>query len=573
MAKAQIALRAAAWSDQPSDAQVDRGAVYTPDVLADWVAKQLLTRLPQNSVVWDLACGDGALLSAVRRLDATHRLAGIDIDVDALQRARGALPGARLLCRDALVPDGEGLPAENLIAQLGGRPDGVILNPPWGATLDRRRSAYTRFGYELAFGQFDTYDLFAELALAVLRPGGSVALILPDSLLSHEHRSLRRLLLGQTHLDLVARLGEGFFPAVYRGAMVVLARSGIAPKSHRVTCFRLGAADRKAVLRKERDLDELLAREGHRVPQTQFATSPQLRLELDVRENERRHLTQFEVHDRMVWRDVLASGRGVELSKNGWVLTCPACSRALPQPRAPRAVRCRGCDVTFQSAEAPREQIVRSYDGEEETGWRALIVGEDVHRYSAVPSRALRLGLPGINYKAPADFDGPKLLVRKTGVGLSVAIDRTGAYTTQVVYQYKPLIPSDAFVLDYLAAILSSRFFLAYHLSIKGDTEWRSHPYVTQRVIEDMPIPTPTRGSRAHRYAKELAKLGRRRAAQVRSGIDLELKIEALVAGLYGLRVEDWRWALRVLADAQSLEGIKELRLPSATPMIPVILN
>ena len=39
------------------------GAVYTPDLLADWVASELLSRLPRRKslLVIDPACGDELL--------------------------------------------------------------------------------------------------------------------------------------------------------------------------------------------------------------------------------------------------------------------------------------------------------------------------------------------------------------------------------------------------------------------------------------------------------------------------------------------------------------------------------
>src|SRR5438874_2005611 len=64
---------AASWGADAGEAGSDLshaqlGAVYTPDVLADWVADELLSLLGvERPCVLDPACGDGALLRAVQR--------------------------------------------------------------------------------------------------------------------------------------------------------------------------------------------------------------------------------------------------------------------------------------------------------------------------------------------------------------------------------------------------------------------------------------------------------------------------------------------------------------------------
>ena len=562
-------MLAEAWST-PRLPAADFGAVYTPRVLAGWVAAELDTSIGHPAVVWDIACGDGALLAALKALPRRHRVVGVDVDAEALGVACRRLPDGRFLRTDALAPVGNDAdPVSALITALGGRPDAVILNPPWGGSLSRPREEYQRLGYSLAVGQFDTYDLFVELALSLLVDDGVAAFILPDSVLNSEHLGLRRLLLESTSVELVARLGEGFFPSVFRGVMVLLIRKRPPNATHRVRCFRLPGVQRKAVLAGREELASVAASHIHTVPQTWFTRSPQFRIDLDVRDVERKHLEKFEVQSRMIWRDWVVSGRGVELSKHGRILRCPDCSGALPLPRRPRRVTCRSCGIHFRSSDADVEQIVSEYKRTRSgSTWQPLIVGEDVRRYSVSASRLLQVGIPGIAYKPLSSYKSPKLLVRKTGVGLTTAVDRSDALTTQVVYHYKPLADRCEFVVDYLAAILNSRFMLAYHLRTRGDTEWRSHPYVTQRIIEELPVPCPAASPAAMQLAMKLARESRARADAPTFDIDAELRIEGLVARAYGFDSDDWRWALTVLEQTQALEGIKELRLDLRTPLV-----
>src|SRR5262245_20206060 len=68
------------------------GSVYTPPLLAKWVA-QLLLRLtgPNPRTIWDLACGEGALLDAIAQQSPGTQLVGCDIDGAALRRAQSRL--------------------------------------------------------------------------------------------------------------------------------------------------------------------------------------------------------------------------------------------------------------------------------------------------------------------------------------------------------------------------------------------------------------------------------------------------------------------------------------------------
>src|SRR5438067_11778260 len=76
--------------------EANLGAVYTPKLLADWVANQLYRYLPQRKshAILDPCCGDGALLASVATISAGSdtKLKGADIDAFALTRARERLP-------------------------------------------------------------------------------------------------------------------------------------------------------------------------------------------------------------------------------------------------------------------------------------------------------------------------------------------------------------------------------------------------------------------------------------------------------------------------------------------------
>jgi hypothetical protein len=184
-------------------------------------------------------------------------------------------------------------------------------------------------------------------------------------------------------------------------------------------------------------------------------------------------------------------------------------------------------------------------------------VGEDVDRYRCEPSREVLIDLPGIRYKDLGVMQRPKLLVRKTGVGLRAAVDRSGSLTIQTVYHFIPRDEISDLALDYMAGVLNSKVMLAFHLRWSGENEWRSHPYVTPSTIKALPVPTPFEdGNALTDQAIEIAALARRRS----NAEEIEEQIESLVQDLYELTRRERDWVCEVIESAQSLRGITEMR-------------
>jgi len=537
--------------------------VYTPPLLARWVASLLLAELEPSSEplqVLDPACGAGALLRAVMdQHPGEVRAQGLDRDPEALRSARAALgPGARLEQADALdwLAGRSRLPVQGLIA-----------NPPWGAELQQDARALRALGYSLARGQFDSADLFAEGSLAATAPGTVVALLLPDSIFLPEHQGLRRLVLEHSSLILAARLGEGFFPGVFRGAAVLLLRRGAAPAGHLVSCLRIPRPWRQRILAGEVTLAQANAALAHAVPQARFAADPQARFDIDQRRQDEGAVLHLE-RRTMPWQRWLTSGRGVEISRSGRIMRCPGCAHARPWPRSPRA-ECRSCGARIVLAKLPQERIVRPLQGTPPDGWAPLITGQDVGRHRCNPGHRIRLAVPGISYKPQAWYQGPKLLLRKTGVGIKAAVDPSGAHTTQVVYHFRPRPDAPPFLLDYLQGVLCSRALLAWHLVRRGENEWRSHPYLTQQLIQGFPIPDLHPGGWRWAQARAIAAaVQRRRQATEHDGPE-DLAIERLVAGLFELRAEHQAWMLQILVRAQQLEPIRSLQLADPAAIRP----
>lgn len=207
---------------------------FTPD----WVAKIIAQSISYNqgARTVDPACGAGNLLLAVldRWLELNGDLAqifkdglyGYDIDVRLLQ-----ICGLTLYLRAREITEAE-LPLPNLVLScppagsllLGVEEkedaikrilfDNVIMNPPYQSTrtMDGATNAYLKKYYPSCQG--DLYTAFLDLALRILKPGGTLCTITQQSFFSiQRYRQFRLDLLDQVRFEKIIALGTGVFRA------------------------------------------------------------------------------------------------------------------------------------------------------------------------------------------------------------------------------------------------------------------------------------------------------------------------------------------------------------------------
>ena len=237
----------------PAEARRRDGVHYTPPGVASAVldaAFVALGRTPDS--VCDPTCGGGAFLLSVAdrlaaaRIDAAeivrHRLVGQELDGEAVGVARRALSewahehGARVGADEVRIHQGDALAVDP--ARWPDRPAGgfdlVVGNPPFLSQLSRRtaRDAGRR---DLVAGRFgavgaytDDAGLFLLVGTELVAPGGVVALVQPQSLLSaRDADTVRTVLLERSELvGLWAHGGTPFPDADVHVCAPVLRRRG-----------------------------------------------------------------------------------------------------------------------------------------------------------------------------------------------------------------------------------------------------------------------------------------------------------------------------------------------------------
>ncbi|MDO5538095.1 MAG: N-6 DNA methylase [Desulfovibrionaceae bacterium] len=116
-----------------------------------------------------------------------------------------------------------------LFCAAGGRYDKIVGNPPYGAWQEYDRRALLKKKYP---GQYvrETYSLFLLRCVSLLKTGGRLSFIVPDTFLFlNMHTKLREFLLTSTKISEILTFPSKFFPGVSFGysklAIVTLERA------------------------------------------------------------------------------------------------------------------------------------------------------------------------------------------------------------------------------------------------------------------------------------------------------------------------------------------------------------
>ena len=198
------------------------GAYFTPKHIIDGCLSDLGAR-PESFL--DPCCGTGRYLrhAAERFGIGPDRLFGFDADPVAVDIARlNLLLHYRELdfrpnvhCLDSLSDLANGKAdcvTNNLLASI----DAIATNPPWGGCKNQKR--YKNLIALIKSGE--SFSLFLEKALTLLRPGGTLSFLLPEAVLRIKaHTDIRRLILDQTaivRISLLGRVFSGVFTPIIR---------------------------------------------------------------------------------------------------------------------------------------------------------------------------------------------------------------------------------------------------------------------------------------------------------------------------------------------------------------------
>jgi adenine-specific DNA-methyltransferase len=444
--------------------------------------------------------------------------------------------------------------------------DIVIGNPPWGANLVEYTS-YLEEKFHLAKGQYDSYELFLELSKTVLRKGGVWGFLIPDSIFKPEHMRLREFLCQNQQIEEILKLGEGFFKGVYRACVILIFKNQLPQEGHEVSCTTLMKEDRKTLeVQTKIDLSVLKQAKALGTSQDSFRNSPDYAFNIVSDDADRRIMHRMEANT-LDWQRLFDSWRGVEFSEGGIVIQCPNCSKWDNPPRKRKGVYrikvCRYCNHQYYFDNSIRQEVIVSETPQRDTD-KPFVSGDSVNRYYISKIKFIDITKDGINYKDPGIYQGPKILIRKTGVGIYSTIESSGVYVPQAVFIFKlkQNLPEELqqYKLQYFLGILNSRLMLYYYYKKFGELEWKSFPYITQNTIQQLPIMAidfhdPKSKELHEKISEKVTCILQQNIGAVRQ---LDEEIENLVTQLYSINADEKAHILNELGKVQKLRIIRE---------------
>jgi tRNA1(Val) A37 N6-methylase TrmN6 len=557
----------------------DKGIFYTSEILSTFLATSALEHLggPRLSLnILDPACGAGAFLLAADQ--ALHGrpscLFGSDLLPQAIEVAKLALSirSARKGERITKLSVGDSLDIEDLLERLGQGPgsfDLVIGNPPWGAELSQQQHlrACTALGLP-PDEDLDSWELFVALGLHVLRPGGRLAFVLPDTLLSPEKASTRKLLLENTKIEKLHNLGPDWFGAHVRmGTVIVQARVGTSTSEDCYMSLLLHGEQRRRAIEGSVPLARLEASLSRRISQARSLASPDFAFEMFRDERDDQLMQRMDEAGEML-AAICVRARGEEMAKSGLMWKCASCdSLNNPGTKAKgggfHPTACKRCGLTLSEKTSASVFLVTSSRKAAAARAVPFIDGDDLPgRYKAVtPSRWLALDT-GFRLKSPEIYEGPKILLRQAGVGVAATLDDSNARCPQSLYVYRVNPEHEDWTNEYVLGVLLSRAMAYYVFKRFGEVDpARAHAKLTHQRLANLPIPRLTRGN-----ARQAA-LQRQIQADVRSllngtsalGGEADWRIELAIRELYGLTAEDGAHINRELQALPRSQAIDEL--------------
>jgi adenine-specific DNA-methyltransferase len=189
------------------------GQYFTPRTVRERLF-DLLPKLPYRRVL-DPACGTGEFLATAAERLPRASIVGWEVDPNLVSIARRVAPAAHVVHRDAL----EEIPEETAFDLVVGNPPYFEFNP-----TDVVRS---RFAHVLS-GRANVFSLFFDVGLSLLRKGGVLAYVVPQSMNNGAYfRELRRFILSRGHVLALEPIEEmDFFLDAQQTVMLLVVRKG-----------------------------------------------------------------------------------------------------------------------------------------------------------------------------------------------------------------------------------------------------------------------------------------------------------------------------------------------------------
>lgn len=202
-------------------------AFYTKSTpIVDYMVNKLM--LKSSDKIFEPCGGDGVFIEAILAENEFAKIDVCELNDSAyltLQNKFTAYSNVSIRQCDTLL-DGDLI----FNSGFGGVYDKIIANPPYGAWQDLDKRASLKKIYSDLYAK-ETYALFLYRCIELLKDGGILTFIIPDTFLNlHMHTAIRQHILTKTKILELALFPSSFFPGVNFGyanlSIITLQKSG-----------------------------------------------------------------------------------------------------------------------------------------------------------------------------------------------------------------------------------------------------------------------------------------------------------------------------------------------------------
>lgn len=195
--------------------------------------------LSDNDILLEPAAGEGALIDAALDVNHNIRVQAFDIDplaIQTLSEKYGMNERITITYADTLTTNKFAFKSF----------DKIIANPPWGADLSAVKNKLSNLYSQ--YSALESYSLFLVRALKMLKPGGKLVFIIPDTyLFVHKQEKLRRYILENFMINKIVRFPSKFFTGInfgYSGLTIISISANSPVFNHRLRVYNnLGSVD------------------------------------------------------------------------------------------------------------------------------------------------------------------------------------------------------------------------------------------------------------------------------------------------------------------------------------------
>ncbi|WP_406617991.1 TaqI-like C-terminal specificity domain-containing protein [Mycoplasmopsis lipophila] len=183
------------------------GVYYTPTKIVNTMLEKIQSKMYNNPTIIDICCGSGNFLLSALKIGFKYKnIYGIDIDEISIKIARLNIAlNFKNTDYNVLLKN---LISSNSLEYNKKQFDFCIGNPPWGSILDKNENLNLE---TLNQKNVDSFDLFLEKGIDVLKNEGILYYVVPEALINVvSHKYIRQILEKKSKLLNVIFWGEIF---------------------------------------------------------------------------------------------------------------------------------------------------------------------------------------------------------------------------------------------------------------------------------------------------------------------------------------------------------------------------